>query len=367
MNSQNLQALAFRFSAIALISFLIGTIVPGLVSASTGVFYQKDIRDKILKKSLEPISSSEIQADRLRKRLREIDDELIALGTGNPHLDNMQSLISIRRIVEDDLNRLEHTFSIAPFFLNDLMFAWSAMYTALGALLFIMSPRPSRMNSLSWPIVGALLGLYVLYQGPVWMRNFVLSNEQRHVFSFANYDISRAAFFMQEVNTVLMFVLIALLWHRWMELYQDRQKELESSRGDGLTVDQVSGISDDFLRWQICSALLALGFMAFTGAFWDLVVVNQDRRYLLPAIIIHLAWGFSWILISLPLFATWRVFNLKKTEMLLAEVATSGSGQKEGVLKVLQDLTPVSMWNGFGSVLTAAASFIFPLIHALTK
>lgn len=65
------------------------------------------------------------------------------------------------------------------------------------------------------------------------------------------------------------------------------------------------------------SVVLALGFIVFTGVFWELVIVERDRRYLIPAVVVHGVWALSWMLATLPLFATWQDFNRKKMRDML--------------------------------------------------
>jgi hypothetical protein len=108
--------------------------------------------------------------------------------------------------------------------------------------------------------------------------------------------------------------------------------------------------------------------MVFTGVFWNLVIVNNDRRYLIPAVVVHLIWALSWLLLTLPLFVTWQDFTRKKMKILLTHGPASVDERSgEPNMEALKELAPVTLWNGFGSALTALASFIFPIIHALAK
>ncbi len=217
-------------------------------------------------------------------------------------------------------------------------------------------------------IVFAVIAIYPIYQGPVWLRNFVLSNEQRRVYSFANWDICHASFWMQEVNTLIWLLLIIFLWQRWLSMYKHRTRELAREVDAPPDMKSLTRLSDTFLHWQISSVILAMGFMVFTGVFWDLVIGNRDRRYLIPAIVVHLIWALSWMLATMPLFATWQDFSRKKMHAMLAK----SQGEVEGKdfvtdTEALEKLSPVALWNGFGSAVTALLSFVFPIIHALIK
>ena len=65
---------------------------------------------------------------------------------------------------------------------------------------------------------------------------------------------------------------------------------------------------------------------------------------------------------------TWQDFSRKKMRAMLSKSQEAVEG-KDSVTdtEALEKLTPVALWNGFGSVVTALLSFVFPIIHALIK
>jgi hypothetical protein len=67
------------------------------------------------------------------------------------------------------------------------------------------------------------------------------------------------------------------------------------------------------------------------------------------------------------MFATWQDFTRKKMQALLAYAQEGEDHPESRQTAVLKELTPVTLWNGFASALTAMVSFIFPIIHALAK
>ena len=358
-----------RFGVIAWVSVILGTIMPALIANHNSVFYKKDLENRIIARNVQPAADIERQEAGLALRLKAVDLEITENLTAGKDLAAGKNLTSLRHEIETQVAHLDEEMIAGPFFLNDLMVAWSAMYIALGVLLFILLPKISGHTApMSWKIAFAILAIYPLYQGPVWLRNFVLNNEQRRVFSFANYDICPASFWMQEVNTLIWLSLVALLWHHWFVIYKHRSAEL--SRNSQLPMDMASltRFSETFLHWQLSSVILTAGFIVFTGVFWNLVIVNKDRRYLIPAIVVHIVWALSWMLLSLPLFATWQDFSRKKMRAILARAeGTIDAQNADQDIEALEKISPVALWNGFGSALTAVVSFIFPVIHALVK
>ena len=369
-NSQlKVDSLLVRFSAVTWICILVGTVVPAMVAAQHHVFYKTDIEKRIVTQHVQPAANIQSQKDVLNARIEALNLSISEdLMTAKDSAE-VKNLVSLRHDIRDELTRLNEQIVVAPFFLNDLMFAWSSMYIALATLLFILLPKMDGPPlTMSWKIALTVGAVYPLYQGPVWLRNFVLSNEQRRVYSFANYDICPASFWMQEVNTLIWLLLIAFLWHRWFLMYKQRRHELLRNFDTPPDVKSLTQLSDTFLHWQVSSVVLGLGFMVFTGVFWGLVIVNKDRRYLFPAIVVHVVWALSWMLATLPLFATWRDFSRKKIRVTLR--GSQGDAGGPGVAadpEVLEKLSPIAHWNGFGSAFAALLSFVFPIIHALIK
>jgi len=361
--------LLVRFGAVIWISVLLGTIIPALVAAHYHVFYKEDIEKRIIARELNPAADILSQEDHLNRRVKAINAAISGLLQTTNDSAEVKALVSLRLDIQEELSKLDEQIVVAPFYLNDLMVAWSAMYIALGTLLFILVPKlDRRFSHMSWRIALAIGAIYPLYQGPVWLRNFVLSNEQRRVYGFANFDICAATFWMQEINTFIWLLLIAFLWHRWFAIYVHRSNELARDVDTPPDMKSLTRLGDTFLHWQVSSVILASGFMFFTGVYWSRVIVSKDRRYLISAVVIHLVWALSWMLASLPLFVTWQDFSRKKMRLTLAAYQGNAEGQNtEAAAEALEKLTPIALWNGFGSALTAALSFVFPIFHALAK
>ncbi len=234
----------------------------------------------------------------------------------------------------------------------------------------VLCVKPYRIKlkgtRLGWLGVGIALA-YPMYQGPVWARNTFLTSEARKVFSFANYEISAPCFWMQEVNTLIFFLILWGVLAQWSTFYAVRRVELRRARVEQIGMHTLRLVTDTFIHWQAASVILGLGFIIFTGVFWDLVIVSGDRRYLLPAFVMHALWAWSWWIISLPLLITWQEFSRKKTELLLHRSQPTVRKEDETNYETLENLSPISLWNGIGSVATGILSFAFPILHAALK
>jgi hypothetical protein len=368
---KRIDVLLFRVAIIAWLAFLIGTIVPGLIAAKYNVFYDSGMKSQIMKMNRDKTPAPDIESEkkRLKDELETVEQQTANTLGPSATIDEINRLNAERKALEDVRSHLDEREISSPFFLNDLMLAWSGLLASLAWLLFVVvPPARSKKNLLSWRVSIAVLCVYTFYEGPVWMRNFVLTNEERRVYSYANRDICAPCFWMQEIHTIIMFSLISLIWNRWLAMYDQRRTDLQRTVNNPLDFECVTRLSASFVHWQVTSVVLAMGFIAFTEVFWGLVIVNKDHRYLLPAVIFQLTWGVSWVLSSLPLYITWQDFNQKKMRLLLAKVDPESKDPiPDRNPENLKELSPISLWNGFGSAVTAALSFAFPIIHALLK
>ncbi len=101
----------------------------------------------------------------------------------------------------------------------------------------------------------------------------------------ANYDVSRVAFWLQELNTVLFRLLLSVVCFQWLRFAGTLSHMKPESHA---TLTSATGcVSDVFLRWRLTSLLVALSFFPFTTFYWDLVVHAKDTRFLPAAIILH--------------------------------------------------------------------------------
>jgi hypothetical protein len=350
---------------IATAALLLGTIVPALIAHSTQSFYFSEMQSRVKSKNLTPAVENMTRVGVLQARLAELDKQIASADESPTRRADIDTLLNLRRFYSAQLAEANKMISLQPFYLNAMMFIWMNAYLSLGCLAFILSPkREQRAVSISRSCITAILGFYVLYQCPVWLRNFVLNNEGRRVYSYANRDISAPNFWMQEINTLLVFILLALIWQRWI----DYSNELRVSWSHTTTVSQELNdfVIHSFAQWQLSSFLLAMAFIYFTIEFWVLVIKLGDSRYVLPAVTIHALWGLSWVIISLPTAITWRNWHrLRFGE--IARIYQDVDDKSEARLKLLDQLLPISPWNAAVSGIAAVGSFLIPLLMPILK
>jgi hypothetical protein len=363
---------------IALLAIVVGTIVPGLIAHRAGVFYQETMLARLPPDARTQLAEFSARKDTLRKQIAEIDRLLDSPLHAKP--DDIAPLLTQRSEYQRAFDSATPPIHLMPFFLNPIMFVWSAAYTTLGWLIFLAAPRrtkPKEPSRKTLPkVIIAAFGVYAAYNWPVWMRNFVLTNEGRRVYSFANIDIAPASFWCQELTSILFAVLLAVVWYQWTSFLQERRAELsfvdKSPSDHALDHKAVEGLSLTFLHWQIASILLAVTFLYFSAVFWDLILRRGDLRYAVPAVTIHVCWLVSWIFVTLPLLLTWYSWQSMRLRAL-CEAAQAVDGKDEGNarLKALKDtlseIQPIGMWNLAASGTIAVVSFILPIAQAILK
>jgi hypothetical protein len=353
-----------RLGLIVVAAFATGTILPGIICYSAGVFSQSQLEETLHRQSSkfpDVIRNGEKVAQ-LREVLRRVDE--VISNTQTINLGGVSDWLKVREYFASQTLAAEREISVVPFFLSHNMLVFTAAFASLGTLIYILGPliRPldRRYGLLQTFLVMA--PIYVVYHSEVWLRNFVLHSEGRKVYIFANFDVSPIGFFMQECQLALLFSLLAFVWYQWLNYFavcKDSQK-----RESPLAHGAAQHLGELFLHWQLTSVVLAFGFVYFTGVYWDLVVGKNDQRYVFPAIAIHCIWGLSWIILSLPVVTSWYAWHSGK-QALLVRLYEAPDEHSELKLKILQEVTPVGFWNAVASGIAAVASFLLPVLKHL--
>ncbi len=133
-----------------------------------------------------------------------------------------------------------------------------------------------------------------------------------------------------------------------------------------LDIRLVDRLSEIFVRWQLCSLVLALAFLLYTNVFWQYVVQYKDQRYVVSAIIIHAMWGLTWAIVSLPMLKAWYSWYLTRIEAIsrITWDPSASSAGSDTALKGIQEINPIPIWSIAGSTITAIVTFLLPLVNA---
>jgi hypothetical protein len=345
---------------------LVGTVfAPGLIADHDRVFFDKDLREKASVRVR--LAEYDRTTATLRSQLLLIDNQIAALVRQPSMVLQLESALRSRERVAQRLEATHQPIVLIPFFMNPQMFLWPIIYGAFGALLLVFGNGRHACGFLKKHLVqiGATSAtVYILYQWPLWMRNaFFLNISERKVFAYCNRDIDLSSFIAQEVTIFGFCFLVA--WFICVETASTdavRQELLDDNRqGWNYVVARpvVDQLATDYWLWLARSVTLASGFIFFTNFYWHLVVMNNDARYLPSAINAHVLWGFCWVLISLPLIARWRRWDMEKLLTRL-QLAQNGLGQPDSA-KTLAEIEPGASGRLAISMALAVAAFIAPI------
>jgi len=364
-------SLILKVFIISFISIMVGVVLPGFIASKSGVFYESTMIGLLPKDAIQKLNAYNAEQAKSMLLIKHIDDSMLKNqnATGS-------DLATIEYLTKRNEN-LSPPIKIMPFYLNPIMLVWGAMYASLCWLIFIFSPLKNKMRlflgSLSSIIIISAL-IYLSYNWTVWMRNFVLTNENRIVYSFANYDISSSSFYMQELNTYIFAILLAIVWTKWIayskycinEALNSTTEKFQTSAIDNLKLEK---LSKTYIHWQFSSIVLALGFIQFTSSFWDLIIRKNDHRYLIAGLTIHSLWGLSWLIISLPLILRWYNWNNIKARAINELYSEHANDENKLKLKLdtIQTLNPFGFWNITTSSVIALISFLLPIFQAFFK
>jgi hypothetical protein len=376
---------------IAGISIILTLIIPAVIAYRHDVFYPEGLKHKLPQDAAKKLDEYEAKLSGLKKQLQKIDEHIL-----NPNEDEQPEhrvqLLELRTKLASYVDGYAPPVSLFAFYLSPQMLLWPGIYTALGILIILCPPE-----SWSWAwarmrkVAAYGTAVYCFYEWPLWVRNFVLGSHGRVVFAYPNYDIDPASFWAQEGTIFGFCLLLAALWLQWSHESGHCSQTLKIEEGDGFkytifSADAASRLTEQYSKWTYCSIILALGFLSFTNFFWSLVAKYHDQRYLLSAVLAHTLWGLSWIAISLPIWRLWidwgrrrskemeRAMLIKRAQenVLTESAGVSGNTDAHHVSaddlsKVLGESDPIKALNFGLANLTAAISFVLPLVQFFTK
>jgi hypothetical protein len=363
-------------AAVVLVSaLLLGVALPFFVNHATGTLHSSGVLQRLKPEQL----AKQRDFDELhRKRqvsIHAIDERLVSAPNGIER-QPIAELIQLR----DTLTRLDQEpapFVVSGYYLDDSMALWPLYYTGLGLLIVIIRPgRPGENKRFFGKTMREALFfvpfIFVFARGPTWFRNTQIGQIGRKVYAYPNLDVSLVAFACQEFMGLLYCGAIAIVWVQWLTFFDERALALARERDFGLrspiVVDgeRALRLHDTFLHWQLGSIALAIAFMYSTFFLWRRVEHDADLRYVANAVAVHTTWVATWVIMSAPLFITWRDWTSYRVRLLSAVAATSHDESSHEMIEMLDKLSPVSFWNVVSSTVAAIASLILPLLQRFT-
>jgi hypothetical protein len=353
-----------RAGAVLTAALIAGLLVPGLLYWQCHVFTDEQVAEKLPPTPRAIWTNHQNRLTTLVKDLSlieaRVDHEINADGSTVGQLlderDRIAGLINRERAAQ--------SIKVSGYFLDSLMYVPPTFLAGIGLLLFVLGPsgRP-RFRGASEAAL--FLGTYFVYRFPTWLRNLPqLRRVPRDSYAYGNWDVSPSSFFIAEGVALLICLLLVALWLSWLDFFS-RWRSMCSPLVNRTSVPLFGkAYASLFLYWQICSVVLAGAFIPYTIYFWDVVIDQGQRRYLLQAVIMHGFWGASWILLSLPLAWTWYTAQAELAGLAMRPCPSETPDESSDPSS---DIFPLGRWNIIGSVVASVLGFAFPLIKQLFK
>lgn len=358
--------------------------IPGFIANYGGVFYEDQLQKLLPKAAATSLNKYRNDQNIKELALQRIDSAIIETAgmldknkshnISNAQLDisKLGALMDAKTKLRAEIDVQKPPISAMPFYLNPQLWLWPAIYVALGTLIFVAKPFQRANSTLDVlrlkQFIGLTISIYLLYEWPLWMRNFLFSGSGRKVFAYPNIDIHPASFYMQEAVILGFCALVATLWITELS----RTPQLATHKNHiAITLDKrtARSLSRMLFEWQYRSVVLACGFGFFSNFFWQLVFKYNDQRYVISAINAHILWAISWITISLPLIRSWQKWEEARATAVVSALADDKLPveAREKIAKSLSDLKPGGFGSLFASVVVAAVSFVLPIAKEIIK
>ena len=350
--------------------------VRGYIAYESGVFFVTSLKEKIPPEAKLKLIEYGTSVALRTTAIAKIDSIVLVKLSSDVQGKEIESLVAVRKELSEQLKNTTPPIKLEAFYLGDTMLLWPWIFTCLCWIVFLFSPKSIKKKTYcdnALKIIACSSLLFILYRFPTYARNFIPRTEGQFVFASANYNISPAYFFLQEVIVFCMCLLISIIGFQWKIQYHNTRKrlrkEIRAHKGFEryfFNANCVAHLSNTFVKWQVVSLILGLGFVYYTNVFWQYVIQAHDKRYIISAIIIHFIWGLTWIAISLPMIYEYYCWNLMRSKIMsnLYVNYTSDSSDK---LAIVQSIAPIPIWNLAGSSFTAVVTFLLPLMQTLWR
>jgi len=344
---------------LILLSILITTIIPGLISSAGGTFYLHDIKTKISQSQIDKINIYEQQVSALDGRIKHIDTVLNSILSANKLTANasVEELLKLKEKYQNEKQGLKQPIGLIPYYLNPQMLLWLGIYAAFFLLIYLLLKEEHVKLRFSKRLWGLSFIIYIFYEWPLWVRNFVLSGKGRTVYAYPNFDIDKYSFFYQEF-IIYSFCLLATILITISLQVMDKKMAAETESTDTNKFLIISSYySTAYRNWFIHSVILALGFLSFTGFFWRLVFDYGDQRYIISALNAHVIWALCWIAISLNLLKHMQQFEKCKRDILR-------NNPDDKTLKIVMEHQPANNLSIIVSGFASLGTFLLPLLKS---
>jgi hypothetical protein len=361
---------------ILLLSILWGLVMPGVVAHFSRIFYDRDAKKKMasilsLRPQFDKLAAFETQRRALEDSVAALDKKLANFANDSPDPDQIKATVELQQRLKTRLASLSPPITVASFYFSSTMLLWPVIFTCLGWVAFLIPPEIRLSSTRIREIVLITLAISLVYRWPTLARNFAFRTEGRLFYGIANWDTDPAGFVAQELLSLTVSLLLAVIWSKWITLFSERlteiPKSIEAPVSAALDWSSLADLSRSFIHWQISSVVVACGFIPYLYFFWDAVLRGHDQRYLIGAITVQVLWAVTWGIISLPLAATFYSWQSIRSAAICAigRSAFEDDEKAKSALEAIKSLEPINPWNLAVTSVAFFVSFVGPFIQQI--
>jgi len=363
-----------KFGLIAAISLVLGLLIPGLIAYRDGVFFEDTFQQHIPQQALQQLNAYESRRVALERGVTRIDLALRNANAVNLTPSQLTVLLSLRSSYEAALKAGKPPLVLQPYLEHILMYLWPIRYCCLFTLIVFFSPSGTSFSRRTMLAITPLaLGIFVFVVWPLWARNLVelTASQGRIVYAYANFDVDRWSFLVQQCNFAVFAFLLAVIWRQWDDFFRGSSKSNGSSAADFQVVfdpEELNRVYRAFDNWLSSVVILSIGFATFTAVFWSLILRYHDHTYIYEVIAGHVLWFVSVMILIRPLKAIWGQWHYTKMRARSVLLATEQRvDMLEAKLEALKDLQPIGPWRIGTATLTVLSLVAAPIVQALLK
>jgi hypothetical protein len=372
-STPRLQSFLTRLFFIVTLVILWVFILPGAVAWHSGLFYDYQIAAKLRG----PAANAYQKYIQERNDLDQFEAQLLKDTKTLKSPEEARALTEALKNVPLIRQSLRSPIFPTAFFSDEAAFVFFLHFLFLGTLYLLAADDRPNLSIRVTLVLG--FAIYLAFTWPNWFRNFLMTEyfpdsptPGRTVFAWVHWDIDHLGFLLQEARVLSMFLFDAVLWQVWV-LHALRINEVIKNWSDSpprldAFADRALILSREFNRWQYQSLLLIGAFLPWTWFFWRKVYEQDDIRYIITAIVLHVVWAVSWFCLSLPVLWLWKQWSEYKQKALNSVFGRPYEDpDAERVLDLFKDAAPVSTLNVFGAGATVVASMLLPFVHVFFK
>lgn len=415
--------LVLKLAGVAFIAAVFGVFIPDRLARVDGVFTRQQFVDTLerrLKDTPQPsprlrqIVAYEQGVDNLRAQRFELERSVKG-ANGRQLAETLTLQAAVDKAIEGrpDL--------VVPFYGSILVALWCWTFFAMGCLIWICPPgampwstgnghspgatsepelapvdkpedkavdnppvvgKPALWRAL-WTglrtpleviFVGAIIFLF--YEWPTLWRTGAAPFDDAYPPHEIYFNTSVAGFYSNAYDmfeNVAYSLMLAFVLLKWIRYAVKIGHEFKVGGADVATCDYVAMALDSHLahrtvvlfeEWLVVSLLFASSYMFDTIFYWHQLETKAGSVYEIQALLEHVVWGVSWLVISAPILRIWRYWH--RTRLNAAEWLYRNTGGLTDQLKSLFELSrPLNSWVLLIVNVGAFATFVVSLLHAV--